>query len=250
MEDNTNPVGFRQFEFELTNALIAQLVRCLDDLESAPLTSKNVGLIPDGQGVYQLFLDGKLQYIGKTDSEAGLSVRLLKHSRKISGRPNLRGRVTFKAVQVLVFSAMELETMLIQHYKNVEGKVKWQHSGFGSNDPGRRRDRTDYKIDHFDVLYPIDIDEKGSFEFQSGASIKDCLDQIKGQLPYIFRFGKSHKLEVIKLTQRVTASSVRDAIEQIVKLLPPGWQATRLPGYLILYEEFTEYVHGEKIAIS
>src|SRR5690606_30796551 len=93
-------------------------------------------------------------------TDAGLTTRLTTHAAKICGRPNLRGRVRFKAVQVLVFSAMELETLLIRHYKATGAPMSWQHSGFGSNDPGRQRDHTKYKEAHFDVRHPIDVSEK------------------------------------------------------------------------------------------
>lgn len=239
--------GFQQFEFALTDALISQLVSVLDKMNTAPLTTNLVSCIPNGQGIYQLFLDDQLVYIGKTDSDAGLAARLAKHESKVSGRPNLRGKVRFKAVQVLVFSAMELETMLIRHYKGQLGSVAWQHSGFGSNDPGRERDTTKYKDDHFDIQHPIDIDEQASYFFSAGTPMKDALKGIKDQLPYTFRFAQSSETSTTKLSQDITGHSVRDLLEKLVVQLPTGWQATKLPGYVILYKEQYEYTYGETI---
>ena len=243
--------GFQQFEFALTDALIVQLVAVLDSLEPAPLNRAHVSAIPNGQGVYQLFYNGKLEYVGKTDTDAGLTTRLAKHASKTAGRPNLRGNVTFKAVQVLVFSAMELETMLIRHYKSSGSAMSWQHSGFGSNDPGRRRDGTRYKDNHFDVKHPIDIDEAlpRPFEIKAGQTISEGLDSLKSMLPYIFRFEKTSELDQ-EIGKNISAKTMRDAIVQIIGLLPTGWQATRLPGYVIMYRENRDYLDGEPIAAS
>jgi len=104
--------GFRKFEFALTDALMQQLICCFDEMGKSELNEENTSSIPNGQGVYQLFLDDELVYIGKTDSEAGLQPRLLRHALKIRGRRNLDiATVKFKAIQVLVFSAME-QTLL------------------------------------------------------------------------------------------------------------------------------------------
>ncbi|MHA7899622.1 MAG: GIY-YIG nuclease family protein [Henriciella sp.] len=242
--------GFQQFEFELTDALIDQLATVLTYMSPADLTTEMVGRIPDGQGVYQLFLNGELVYIGKTDSDAGLSERLLKHALKVSGRPSLRNDVQFKAVQVLVFSAMELETLLIRRFKSQGQTLAWQHSGFGSNDPGRRRDTTEYKDSHFDVLHPIDIDEPSHFQFEADTTVQDALKSLKEVLPYTLRFANHTDLSSQALSHSINATSVRDAVEQLVSSLPEGWQATNLPGYVILYKETKTYQHGKIIANS
>lgn len=243
--------GFQQFEFALTEALILQLVDCLDALDPAPLEFAHVAKIPNGQGVYQLYLDDQLEYVGKTDTDAGLTTRLAKHTGKISGRPNLRGRVKFKAVQVLVFSAMELETLLIRHYKETGAPMTWQHSGFGSNDPGRQRDHTKYKEAHFDVRHPIDVAEEFAepLVIDSGSTVREALDALKSALPYNFRYDRSPELDAA-LTHQVQMVSAADGLRQLLPLLPEGWQATRLPGYLILYPEDRRYEHGEVVARS
>src|SRR5690242_2982896 len=96
---------FREFEFDLPQALLRDLVALLDGLTPVSLESGRIETqIPEEQGVYQLFLDGNLVYIGKTDAEAGLRARLTRHSRKIRQRQNLDpSRVSFKAVRIFVF---------------------------------------------------------------------------------------------------------------------------------------------------
>lgn len=255
MSDTSEQAGFRQFEFALTDALIAQLITCLDGMDTAELSPVVTAEIPNGQGVYQLFLDGELVYIGKTDNEAGLQYRLQRHANLVLSRDNLTGgRVTFKAVQVLVFSAMELETMLIKHYA-IDGKVPpWNNSGFGSNDPGRERDTTKYKTNHFSVLYPISLIRPVSAPLKAGLSVRDALKLLKSELPFLLRFQgmrvKKNDLTDTVLPHDITGQSVEDTLKALVTLLPVGWQATHLPGYIILYKENRDYVHGKIIAKS
>ncbi|BBO24372.1 MAG: hypothetical protein AMXMBFR19_09330 [Chthonomonadaceae bacterium] len=57
--------GFVSFEFDLPGALLEQLVKVLDRMGDGLLSADQLSLIPDAQGVYQLFLDGELVYIGR-----------------------------------------------------------------------------------------------------------------------------------------------------------------------------------------
>ena len=132
--------GFKEFEFDLPSALLRDLIHLLDEMPSGVLSIANTQQIPEVQGVYQLLCDDDLVYIGKTDAEAGLRTRLSRHAGKILHRPSLAGNVvTFRAARILVFTAMDLETQLINHYRGRAGAVAWNGSGFGSNDPGRQR---------------------------------------------------------------------------------------------------------------
>lgn len=140
--------GFTDFEFDLPEALLARLIDEFDSLHAAPLNKTAVEQVPDKQGVYQLFLDRELVYVGKTDAEAGLNRRLRRHEEKIQHRPLLDPkRVSFKAVQIYVFTAVDLETQLINHYKDKKMPAVWNNSGFGANDVGQERDTTKYKDD-------------------------------------------------------------------------------------------------------
>lgn len=79
--------GYKEFEFDLPEALLARLVEVFGELRAAPLAETGVAKIPDEQGVYQLFLEAgesrDLVYIGKTDAKAGLRRRLARHARKV-----------------------------------------------------------------------------------------------------------------------------------------------------------------------
>jgi hypothetical protein len=258
--------GFAEFEFDLPAALLVRLLAAFEDISPVPLTTANVAAIPDEQGVYQLFLkrEGafKLVYIGKTDGDAGLNKRLGRHSIKIQSRANLDpADVLFKAVRIFVFTAIDLETQLIRHYSATEN-VSWNGSGFGSNDPGRERDTTTYKADHFDTQFPIDLSRvvpEGLIVRQE-SSAADILWALKRGLPYLIRFetqGQNSRrahadLENTTITLLPNSSTTaRDIIEQIIRHLPSGWHATLLPSHVIIYKNDTRnFPSGTLIARS
>lgn len=250
--------GYVDFEFDLPEALLAHLIRILDGMESAPLAPGSLAEIPDAQGVYQLFLDNELVYIGKTDAEAGLRERLERHGLKIQHRVGLDpAQMTFKAVRVYVFTAVDLETQLIAHYRKA-AKVNWNGSGFGSNDPGQERDTTEYKPKHFDWMFPIDIDRPLDITLTASDTAANVFTALKQAVPYTFRFQAAKKgsrrphpdLEATTVSTGSAKLSARGIIEHVVRQLPPGWQATRLPSHVILYKTDKEYPQGNVIARS
>jgi hypothetical protein len=253
--------GYVEFEFDLPEALLDRLVKVFDSLSSAPLTATDVTAVPNEQGVYQLFHDGadgtrRLVYIGKTDAEAGLRVRLGRHAQKIQHRLMLNpADVTFKAVRVFVFTAVDLETQLIDHY----GGTPWNGSGFGSNDPGRERDTTTYKTEHFDFQFPIDLTRSLGFPLPSNATAAEVLNALKSKVPYLIRFqrppGKPRNahpdLEGTKVTISGTSLSAEAVIAEVIKQLPTGWHATKLPSHVIIYkDDKRSFPSGKLIANS
>lgn len=249
--------GYVEFEFDLPGALLEQLVAAFELVEPVTLNSANVNQIAEEQGVYQIFLDDELVYVGKTDAEAGLRKRLARHVKKVSSRKNLNpARVRFRAVRIFVFTAMDLESDLIRHFGGVQG-IAWNGSGFGSNDPGRERDTTKVKISNFDAIYPIDIDEPLNFEIKDGDLADFAITELKTKLAYTFRVqgkgGRGRKLHPdiagTKLPNLTGSPTCREVVNHIVKELPSGWQATALLGYVILYKEFPrDYPDAELIA--
>lgn len=245
--------GFVEFEFDLPDALLQSLISIFDNLESAPLVRENVANIPDAQGVYQLRVDGQVVYIGKTDGEAGLRRRLARHAFTIQHRQNLTtADVTFKAIRVYVFTAIDLETQLIRHYRTI-GTVAWNDSGFGSNDPGRRRDETDLKPEGFDALYPIDLDQIVNIPVQIGAPAAQILLALKSALPYTLRFetlGRGSRKAHPELESAIIRAplqpplTTRGLLLAVLAALPEGWQATLLAGRIILYRENKHYAFG------
>jgi hypothetical protein len=167
--------GFREFEFDLPDALLTGIIARFDTMEGASLTHENLDGIPDAQGVYQLLVANEIVYIGKTDAESGLRQRLSRHAWTIQHRRNLTvSDVQFKALRVFVFTAIDLETQLIRHYRK-HGAIIWNNSGFGSNDPGRNRDQTRAKPTSFDVLYPVDLDHEIQLRSTGRVPVGDAL---------------------------------------------------------------------------
>jgi hypothetical protein len=200
-------------------------------------------------------INSNIAYIGKTDAEAGLRRRLERHARTIQHRRNLSIEdVTFKAVRIFVFTAMDLETQLIRHY----APVPWNNSGFGSNDPGRQRDTTGLKPDGFDVSYPIDIDREIDIVLPPRAKALAVVIALKNALPYTFRVEGAERgtrrphaeLENADISIPDKPFSARSLIAAVVRGLPTGWQATALSSRIIMYREMREYAYGEVIARS
>lgn len=249
--------GYVEFELDLPGALLSQVVDEFERMDDAELTPTNISQIAtNAQGVYQLFYDGERVYIGKSDAEAGLYTRLSRHAKKVVDRHNLDSSlVTFKAIRIAVFSAMDLETQLIKHY----GRPAWNSSGIGSNDPGRNREQTNKDPQGFDSLYPINIDIPLTFVAAGGYQISDLLVLLKDNLPYTFRYevdgpptGASYRtrphvdyLNPIRVPR--TNTTMRELMRLVLQALPPGWQATEFVSHVILYKEAVSYVHGTAI---
>jgi len=252
------PPGYREFEFDLPRALLAHLVETFDSMEDAPLTPAAVTEIPEAQGVYQLFHQRKLVYVGKTDAEAGLRQRLGRHAWTVQHRRNLdTEEVSFKAVRVFVFTAMDLETQMIKHYRRKES-VPWNDSGFGSNDPGKERDTTNARAEGFDAQFPVDLDRTVTLNFESPASGFSILAALRRWLPYTLRFEleapRSRKGHSDLYTKAITLPpaplTTRQLLVHVITALPPGWQGTLLAGRVILYKQHREFTFGEIIARS
>ena len=251
-------IGYVEFEFDLPVALLNNLVKVFDEMDGARLSSENLISIPEAQGVYQLSYQGFLSYIGKTDAEAGLRKRLERHTKTIQHRHNLDPcQVTFKAVRVFVFTAMDIESQLIKYYGGAV-PVPWNNSGFGSNDPGRQRDTTNLKPDGFDAQFPIDIDREISLDLPIQLTAATALTGLKDALPYTFRFenavnrGRKPHPDLVstEITLPQRPYTTRSFIEALTSQLPYGWQATLLPSRVILYKENHQYTHGKIIATS
>lgn len=249
---------FKEFEFDLPSALLRDLVELLNSMGRAPLNAATVNAhIPEEQGVYQLFLDGALVYVGKTDAEAGLKQRLSRHVSKIQQRHNLDPeRVSFKAVRIFVFTAVDLETQLIKHYSAAATPPAWNLSGFGANDPGRERDTTTLKDGHFDLLYPINIDvplvaSATVGEFQ----VANVLATLKTEVPYVIRYqnngGKSRKphIDLVSTMVKIPAGghTARRVLQLAQSALGADWQVTVQPGYIIIYKENKSYPHARQL---
>lgn len=226
----------RDFTLSITKALGDQLADALDGLDRAPLREDSIGELKEKAGVYQLYLNGEFVYVGKADKS--LPSRLRNHLRKISGRRNISlDEMTFSCLYVAEdFSALAPEQLLISHHKGM-GNIPWNNNGFGNKDPGRQRDSTVLKQNHFDVMFPIDLDRCVDGLAPGEIRIHDLLEKVKAGLPYNFRFGKSAQYT----RQSVQVSAVRMTADEVFRLIsaeiPDSWQITALMGYVIMYDD-------------
>jgi len=84
--------------------------------------------------------------------------------------------------------------------------------------------------------------------------IGDLLMVLKRELPYVFRYQDGNKKpegqpqEYWETEVEVTEdNATADTLLHVIVNAMPGWQATALPGYIILYREVKPYGAARKI---
>ncbi len=197
-------------------------------------------------GVYQLYVDDELVYVGKASKS--LRDRLDVHRKKISGRVNISlEQVGFVCLYVDEdLDAAAPEKLLIKRYR-AKGEAPWNTMGFGNKDPGRNRDKTLVKAKHFDARYPINTGLTVDGLTPGKQTLGPVLTAAKSALPYTFRFLTMPKSKVPHTSLRDVPVTVPDTkmdtvsfLRFVLESLPDGWQATELPGYVILYPDFED----------
>ncbi|MGW2677862.1 GIY-YIG nuclease family protein [Streptomyces sp. NPDC001436] len=226
----------KDFTLSITKALGDQLAYALKKLGRAPLSEESIARLKEKPGVYQLYLNGKFVYVGKADKS--LPARLGNHLRKISGRRNIfLDEMAFSCLYVAEdFSALAPEQLLITHHKG-QGDIPWNNNGFGNKDPGRQRDSTVLKRNHFDVLFPIDLDRPIEGLRAGETTLHELLETIKAGLPYIFRYGKSAEFKARKLHVPSAAMTADEVFQLVSAEIPAKWQVAALMGYVIMYDD-------------
>ncbi|WP_370936130.1 GIY-YIG nuclease family protein [Amycolatopsis sp. cg13] len=244
-----------EFRLSITRALRDQLADSMAGLDPDALSVDNIEALRPRPGVYQLYHRGQLVYIGKSDIP--LPTRLARHHRKVSGRTGISpGEMEFKCLYVEEdLSAVAPETLLIQRHRGA-GEIPWNHNGFGSNDPGKERDTTTIKADHFDTLYPIDLEWPCRVPMIA-PTIGDVLKQLSQMLPYKFRYqaARSPRTQPKEYSLPCPAAgcvemTADELFGVIVETLPRPWQITALPGYVIMYRANKKYASAVRIYAS
>lgn len=140
-----------RFEFDLDRGIRTQLV---ERLEASPLLTLARGVAPPESGIYALYHEGGLVYVGKaasgtTKSRRTLRVRLNEHVGKIEQRRNIE--VADVSCRYLTFESdwwvFAAEFALMAHYR-----PEWNDSGFGSKTPGKGRPGV--RISEWDTRFP------------------------------------------------------------------------------------------------
>lgn len=256
-------VGYVEYEIDVEKVLRQELPEVVSRAGIAPLTAEAIAALPEkAKGAYVLYEDGHPVYAGKTDTRHGFRSRLSKHFNTIQARTGLDpARIGFKAVRIMVFSNFDVEAILIRELRqNDPTALRWNFSGFGSNDPGHNRE-TQEPAD-FDKDRPVDIDKPVVSPLQGRlVGVLDLLISLKDQLPYTFRYetdpqdnGKPSRYTVGHVDQRAAAPiqlpnelfTVREAVQLVLDVLPEGWRATIFPDRVILYRESTPYPYARE----
>lgn len=250
--------GYVEYEIDVEKVLRDELPGVLERTEIAPLTLDAIATIPErAKGAYVLFENGHPVYAGKTDTRHGFRSRLTRHHHTIQDRVGLDpSTIGFKAVRIMVFSNFDVEAILIDELRRKDPTaLRWNFSGFGSNDPGHNRE-TQEPAD-FDKERPVDIDRALTF-VEGGRTVGalDLLMAIKDGLPYLFRYetdlndkGRPKRHTIGHVDHREAAPielpaepiTMRQALGLILKVLPNEWRATIFPDRVILYREKVNY---------
>ena len=238
------PAHAGEFRLNLARAIEDQFVEALESLVPALLDDGNVEATRKEAGVYQLLLKGTIVYVGKADSD--LRGRLRMHLRKLSARIGARiSDITFRALTMAdVFQASHAEWFLLKKHLIGTASPAWNRHNFGNNDPGRNRDKTAVEAGSFDAEFPIQItDEPVSVpKLRDGIDARQFFVLLHRSLPYTLRADKLPKakpvlallpLSVPDMSPRPLGEWLHLALSQ----LPPNWQATALPGRIVVYQE-------------
>ena len=107
----------------------------LERFEESPLLVFPPPTMPAETGIYGLFLETVLIYIGKATGKSHLRNRFAEHARKIGGRKNIKlSQLQCRFLMIAEEWVHYAEHHLIDHYK-----PEWNGSGFGSHVPGAGR---------------------------------------------------------------------------------------------------------------
>lgn len=237
--------GAIEFEFDLAAPLFEQIRQAFESVEPVALDASNLQRIENRAGVYGLYLDDEIVYVGKADKS--VASRLRNHHRTIAGRRNIEtSRVKFKCVYLATtWDPFKPEAALMDHYGTKRG-LGWNYRGFGANDPGRNRDQTALDENHWHRRFPLNPDWPCDSITPGTYSAFDLLERIADDVPFWFRFegrrgGESD--EARRECERVTVGvpqagmTAWELLYRVASRLGPGWQATITPSHMLLYKE-------------
>ena len=226
-------IGCAAFDLNLASAVVEQMVAAFEALTPVPLNESNVSTIPTAPGVYQLLHKECLVYVGQ--AEGSLRGRLDRHRAALSGRKHIDiADMSYRALVVnRNWSTLATEQALLSHYGR---RASWNNSGFGSNDPGRKRDHT--AADHFNLKHPIDLSVAAHQAVLGETHAHLVLRRLKEESPFTVRFSEraATLLEKVSINLPPNAT-IEDALRRIGEALGHDWQVSALPGRVLIYPE-------------
>ena len=243
--------GCGLFEFDIAGPLFEQMCADFDLLTPIVLSKPNLAKVGERPGVYALHHAGDLVYVGKADADA--RGRLSKHWKQLHGRVGIDpGDVSFRCLHFAhTWDPFQPEAHMIARYGPA-----WNHRGFGPNDPGRQRDRTNLADSHWHVKYPLNPAYPCQGVPSGQYDVLELLRTIAKDAPFWVRFQGNREgrtaqgrrlyedahsdfaaAEVIEVPQSGMGAS--DLLLLAVSSLPnpDEWQLTQLPSHLLLYRE-------------
>lgn len=237
------------FHLGITAALGARLAQTLDEQVPVPLAEADVRKLAPRPGIFQLIrrapdLPEESVYLGKADRS--LPQRLETARVKLLGRKHLLPHeMYFTSVYVEDdMSAVAPEVLVLKHLRDERGiELPWNRNGFGMQDAGRNRDRTQLDALHFDMIHPIDLEwTLRDDAHRRVRSAKDFAGHLKAQLPYGFRYALTPGPANPALLEVPSGPLSADtAFRILARSLGPTWQISALKGRVLLYEEHTHY---------
>ncbi len=236
------------FHLGFDAALGARLWRALDEQAPVPLAEEELQKMVLRPGIFQLirkvpYLSPELVYVGKSDQ--ALPNRLDTLRRKILGRRGILPEEMYFTCMYIEddMSAVAPERLVIRYLKEEHGaQLPWNLNGFGNNDAGRQRDRSELNPRHFDMVHPIDLDWAPQRRDASNVVSEGFADFIKAGLPYSFRYKlEPEYLESAPLVVPEGPLSADGAFRLLARGLGDAWQISALKGHVLLYKEHTQY---------
>ena len=166
------------FRFEVGPAILTQLLQKLQRLNTQPLMESLQARYP---GFYQLFLDGRSVYIGKTARP--IKERLEEHIWKLRGRIPYE-RIGCKYAYVEDPSLVDVaEGTLINFFGATEG-AEWNRTGFGSKVPGYNRGKQ--VVSKWELRYPADLSWPVTAGGASPRNLYSLIVEIASEAPITF----------------------------------------------------------------
>jgi hypothetical protein len=165
------------FRFEVGPAILAQLLQKLERLETMPLP---LALDAKYPGFYQIFVDGKPKYIGKTARPVGS--RLKEHTKKLQGRRGIDfAKVTCRYAFVEDPSLVDVaEGALIDFFAS-KGLADWNTTGFGSKVSGHGRGGQE--ASDWTKQFPPDLDVLIAIEGVMPLTLDSIVRQVASRSP-------------------------------------------------------------------
>ncbi|WP_143261456.1 GIY-YIG nuclease family protein [Allokutzneria sp. NRRL B-24872] len=237
-----------EFRLSIMRALADQLADGLRALKPAPLDLEHLADVYSKPGVYQLYQNDVLVYVGK--DESSVANRLREHYDKIKCRLKITPiEMSFTALYVHEdLHSVAPERRLIASYKE-QGLAAWNGKGFGPHDPGKHRDETAFGPDHFDTMYPANLHWTCKEIAMGTYTATNLLQQVKKNVPFVFRYKKADFHRGIEVTvdwENPTADELFELLGQAINAVGPDWQIIALPGYAIMYDKRTQYPSARK----